>query len=122
MLIISYLIIGLMAGILSGMLGIGGGIILVPAMVYIMKMPVREATGTSLIALLLPVGAFGVYAYWKMGKINFSNFKYGLLIAVGLMIGAYLGARFSFILPEKAIRLVFAFVMFAVGFKFLLTN
>jgi uncharacterized membrane protein YfcA len=122
MLIIYGLMTGLAAGILSGLLGIGGGIILVPIMVYLLKMPIREATGTSLVALLLPVGALGVYEYWKLGKISTSNIKFGLLIAVGLFFGAFLGAKFSFMLPEKVIRYVFAFMMFAVGFKFLLTN
>jgi uncharacterized membrane protein YfcA len=87
-----------------------------------MKMPIREATGTSLVALLLPVGGLGVYEYWKLGKINANNFKFGLLIAVGLFFGAFLGAKFSFMLPDKVIRYVFAFMMFAVGFKFLLAN
>jgi uncharacterized membrane protein YfcA len=122
MILITFLIVGLCAGILSGLLGIGGGIVLVPAMVYFMKMPIREATGTSLVALLLPVGGLGVYEYWKLGKISTANFKFGLLIAVGLFFGAFLGAKISFMLPDKIIRYVFAFMMFAVGFKFLLTN
>jgi uncharacterized membrane protein YfcA len=122
MMIVIFLIIGLAAGILSGLLGIGGGIVLVPMMVYFMKMPIREATGTSLIALLLPVGALGVYQYWKLGKITTENFKFGLLIAVGLFFGAFLGAKISFMMPEKTIRYVFAFMMFAVGLKFLFTT
>ena len=121
MIILTFLIIGLLAGILSGLLGIGGGIILVPMMVYLMKMPVREATGTSLVALLLPVGALGVYEYWRLGKINSDNIKFGLLIAVGLFLGAFFGAKISFMMPEKTIRYLFAFMMFAVGFKFLFT-
>jgi uncharacterized membrane protein YfcA len=120
--IITFLIIGFAAGILSGLLGIGGGIVLVPMMVYFVKYPIREATGTSLVALLLPVGALGVYEYWKLGKITTENFKFGLLIAVGLFFGAFLGAKISFMMPEKTIRYIFAFMMFAVGLKFLLTT
>lgn len=116
-----FILLGLSAGVLSGILGIGGGIILVPAMIYLLKMPVREATGTSLVALLLPVGALGVYAYWKDGKINMQNIKFGLWIAVGLFIGAFLGARLSFLLPEKVIKYSFAGLMFIVGIKFILT-
>ena len=120
--IVYILLTGLFAGILSGFLGIGGGIVMVPMMVYLMNMPIREATGTSLVALLLPVGALGVYEYWKLGKITATNFKFGLLLALGLFIGAFLGAKFSFMLPEKVIRYTFAVIMFLVGFKFLLTN
>lgn len=122
MMIFYFLLTGLFAGILSGLLGIGGGIVLVPIMVYFLKMPIREATGTSLIALLLPVGALGVYEYWKLGKISGDNFKFGLLIAVGLFFGAFLGAKFSFMMPEKSLRYVFAFMMFSVGIKFLVGN
>ena len=120
--IIYFLLAGLSAGILSGLLGIDGGIILVPIIVYIMKMPIREATGTSLIALLLPVGGLGVYQFWKMGNITLNNLKFGLLIAVGIFLGTYLGARLSANLPDKVIRYLFAFTMFAVGIKFLLTE
>lgn len=117
-----FLMTGLFAGILSGLLGIGGGIVLVPMMVYLLKIPLREATGTSLVALLLPVGALGVYQYWKSGSISESNFRYGLLLALGLFFGAFFGAKISFMLPEKIIRYVFSFMMFAVGFKFLLAK
>ncbi len=122
MILIGGIMAGIFAGIFSGLLGIGGGIILVPLMVFVMKMPLREAIGTCLVSLLLPVGGSGVYEYWKAGKINGDNIKLGLLLSLGLFLGGFLGAKLSFMLPDKVIRYVFAFIMFATGFKFLLNN
>ena len=85
-----YLAIGLGAGLLSGLFGIGGGIVIVPALLFLAKMPFSTATGTSLGALLLPVGALGAYSYYKNGHVDA---RVSLLLAVGLFIGAYFGAQ-----------------------------
>jgi uncharacterized protein len=84
-----FLAIGLAAGLLSGLFGIGGGIIIVPALLLIGKMQPNTATGTSLGALLLPVGALGAWQYYKDGHLDV---RASLLIALGIFIGAYLGA------------------------------
>ena len=68
-----YIVIGLAAGVLSGLFGIGGGILIIPALVLVMKMEPATATGTSLGALLLPVGALGAYAFWKRGQIDITG-------------------------------------------------
>src|SRR4051812_22266893 len=84
-----YLAIGLAAGLLSGLFGIGGGIIIVPALLLVGRMQPNTATGTSLGALLLPVGALGAWQYYKSGHLDV---RASLLIALGIFVGAYLGA------------------------------
>ena len=87
-----YLIIGLAAGLLSGLFGIGGGIVIVPALLFFARMPPSTATGTSLGALLLPVGALGAWSYYKQGHVEM---RASLLLALGLFVGAYFGAQFA---------------------------
>ena len=84
-----FLTIGLGAGLLSGLFGIGGGIIIVPALMLAGRMQPSTATGTSLGALLLPVGALGAWQYYKNGHLDV---RASLLIALGIFVGAYLGA------------------------------
>jgi uncharacterized membrane protein YfcA len=84
-----YLAIGLGAGLLSGLFGIGGGIIIVPALMLAGRMQPSTATGTSLGALLLPVGALGAWQYYKNGHLDV---RASLMIALGIFVGAYLGA------------------------------
>jgi uncharacterized membrane protein YfcA len=89
---ITFLLIGLAAGVLSGLFGIGGGIVIVPALLFFAHMQPSTATGTSLGALLLPVGALGAYAYYKGGHVDV---RASVLLALGLFFGAYAGARLN---------------------------
>ena len=100
-----FLLIGLGAGVLSGLFGIGGGVVIVPALIFLASMQPQTATGTSLAALLLPVGALGAYEYYKHGQLNIVAAG---LIALGLFIGAGFGARFSLLLSGVALRRAFA--------------
>ncbi len=100
-----YLAIGLAAGLLSGLFGIGGGILIVPALMLIARMSPSTATGTSLAALLLPVGALGAWEYYRNGHIDIAA---GVLIALGLFIGAYFGARFAQGLDPVTVKRSFA--------------
>jgi|SRR5579871_657017 len=84
------LIVGLIAGVAAGVLGIGGGLIIVPALLYLFKMPILDATGTSLAALIPPVGLLGAWEYYRVGHINS---VYAALIALGLFVGSYFGAK-----------------------------
>ena len=100
-----YLLIGAAAGILSGLFGIGGGVIMVLALVGIMKLPFLTATGTSLGAMLLPVGLFGAWEYYKAGSLDI---RVSLLLAVGLLVGAWGGARLALAAGPAVVQRCFA--------------
>ncbi|HZH42348.1 MAG TPA: sulfite exporter TauE/SafE family protein [Gemmatimonadales bacterium] len=111
-------IIGLVAGVVSGLFGIGGAILIVPALVLIVKLDQHTANGTSLAALLLPVGFLGALQYYRQGKINI---PYALIIAAGLFLGAYVGARLAVGLPDTTLRKAFGGLLFVVSVKLLLS-
>jgi uncharacterized membrane protein YfcA len=99
------IVIGLFAGVLSGMFGIGGGIVIVPALVLLAGFLPHKATGTSLGALLLPVGFLGAMQYWKRGDVDF---RASLVLALGLFLGAFAGARLGLTLAPNMLRRAFA--------------
>ena len=109
-----YLAIGLAAGLLSGLFGIGGGILIVPALLLIGRMEPAMATGTSLGALLLPVGALGAWQYYKNGHVNITA---SLLIALGLFVGAFFGARFGQSLDPATAKRAFAVFLVVVSMR-----
>ena len=100
-----FLAIGLVAGVLSGLFGIGGGILIIPALIFFAKFPTKLALGTSLGALLLPVGLLGAYTYYKAGNLDI---RASLLIALGLFFGAWGGAKLAQVLPAATLQRMFA--------------
>jgi uncharacterized membrane protein YfcA len=112
------LALGFIAGILSGMFGIGGGLVIVPALVILFGLPMKTATGTSLFALLWPVGLLGVIEYWRNDKLDAWR---GLWIAVGLFLGAYFGARITLAISPAGMKRAYAVFLLVVGAYFLLT-
>jgi uncharacterized membrane protein YfcA len=100
-----YVAIGLVAGVLSGMFGVGGGILIVPALIFLAQLPTKVALGTSLGALLLPVGLLGAYTYYQNGNLNI---RASLLVALGLFFGAWAGARLAQAIPAAALQRMFA--------------
>jgi len=107
--------IGLLAGVLSGLFGIGGGIVIVPLLVLVVGLTTTQAAGTSLAALLLPVGALGALEYWRGG---FVDLGFAALLAVGLLVGAYLGARLGISLPVEVVQRGFGVLLIIVGVRF----
>ena len=103
--VVTFLLIGLAAGVLSGLFGVGGGILIVPALVLLADYPHRTALGTSLGALLLPVGLLGAYTYWQHGNLQIRT---SLLLALGLFLGAYAGARLAHTIPGATLQRMFA--------------
>jgi uncharacterized protein len=114
MLLLLFLGIGLAAGVLSGLFGIGGGLLIVPALMYLARFPVKLALGTSLGALLLPVGVLGAYTYWENGHVNV---RASLLIAVGLTAGVLVGARVAQAVPGVTLQRMFALFMVAMAIQ-----
>ncbi len=108
-------LIGMTAGILAGMFGIGGGVLIVPALVLLLGMPQHAATGTSLVALLLPVGILGVWSYYHSGSITSVHVRDGLIVAAGLFAGTFFGAQLAQELSGDTLRRLFA------GFLFLIS-
>ena len=103
--VVTFLLIGLAAGVLSGLFGVGGGILIVPALVLLADFPAKTALGTSLGALLLPVGLLGAYTYWQNGHLVPRT---SLLLALGLFIGAFGGARVAQLLSNATLQRMFA--------------
>ena len=108
--------IGLLAGVLSGLFGIGGGIVIVPMLILLVGLTITQAAGTSLAALLLPVGALGALEYWRGG---FVDFRFAAILAVGLLLGAYLGARLGISLPVEVVQRGFGVLLVIVGIRFI---
>ncbi len=106
-----------MAGILSGMVGVGGGIIIVPALVYFMGVSQHEAQGTSLSVLLLPVGIFAVYNYYKSGYVDI---KMTLIIASTFLIGGYIGSKAAISLDQNTVKKIFGGFLFLIALKMIL--
>ena len=102
------LLVGLMAGALSGFVGVGGGMIIVPAMIYLLHMNQMQAQGISLAVLMLPVGILGVMNYYKAGHINFN---YAFVIAAGFVVGSYFGSKYALKLPEHKIKFLFGLLL-----------
>jgi uncharacterized membrane protein YfcA len=109
-------LVGLAAGILSGLVGVGGGIIIVPALVFLLGFSQHEAQGTSLGILLLPAGIFAVLNYYKQGYIDL---KVVLILFLGFVIGGYLGSKISLSLSEAAVKKIFAVVLLVIAGKML---
>src|SRR4051812_17917607 len=113
-----FLAIGLAAGLLSGVFGIGGGILIVPCLLFFAKMEPSTATGTSLGALLLPVGALGAWQFYKSGHVNVTA---SLCIALGLFLGAYFGARIGLSLNPVTAKRSFAIFLLLVSARIWMT-
>jgi uncharacterized membrane protein YfcA len=109
--------IGLVAGVFAGMFGIGGGLIIVPALIFLVKVRELEAIGTSLAALIPPVGLLGAAEYYRNGYINI---RYAGLIALGIFIGAFFGARIMIGLPPHVIRRLYAAFLFVIATRMLI--
>jgi uncharacterized membrane protein YfcA len=108
------LAIGIVAGVAAGMFGIGGGLIIVPALVLLYKLSQHAAVGTSLGAILMPVGALAAWVYWKNGNLNV---KYSLLIAAGLLVGGFLGAKLVEPVSDLTMRRMFGGFLLLVSIK-----
>jgi uncharacterized membrane protein YfcA len=106
------IVIGLGSGILSGMFGIGGGVLIVPALVYVLKFSQHKAQGTSLAAMLLPIGILGVVEYYRHGNVDI---KAAAFIALGFIGGALLGALFIQPVSDILLKRIFGVFLLALS-------
>jgi uncharacterized protein len=114
--IIILLLIGLAAGFLSGLIGIGGGIVIVPVLVYLLAMNQKTAQGTTLFMFLMPIGILGVYNYHKAGHVDFRT---AIIMAITFVIGSYFGSKTAISIDTKLVRQIFALAMILIGIKML---
>lgn len=116
LMVVFLIILGILSGALSGMVGVGGGIIIVPALVFFLSFTQKQAQGTSLGILLLPVGILGVIQYYKQGQIDW---RVVLIVSLAFLAGNYFGSKWALSLSDKTLKKVFAIVLIIVGFKIL---
>lgn len=117
--VILLVFIGIVTGVMAGMLGIGGAIIMVPSLVYIMGLGQQAAQGTSLAVMLPPIGIIAAYNYYKAGQVNI---KFAVILAVFFIVGSYFGSKLSLSLPESTLRKIFGILLLTVALKMLLTK
>ncbi|MDD5530268.1 MAG: sulfite exporter TauE/SafE family protein [bacterium] len=112
--LILYIALGLITGIISGLLGIGGGIIVIPALVYIFKMSQHQAQGTTLAFLVLPIGLLAALVYYKQGYVDI---KAAMFICIGFFIGGLFGAKMAIGIPDIVLRKIFAVALLLTSVK-----
>ncbi len=117
--ILILLMIGICAGLLSGFVGVGGGIIIVPALVFFMGFTQHMAQGTSLTLMLPPIGILAFYNYHKSGNVNIYA---ALIIAAAFILGAYFGSKLAISLDQKVVKRVFGVVMLLASIKLLVSK
>lgn len=114
--IVILLVIGLIAGMLSGVVGIGGGIVIVPALVFFIGFSQRMAQGTSLAIMLLPIGLLAVIQFYKAGYVDI---KVSAIIAFAFFIGSYFGSKIALAVSQDVLKKCFAILLFIVAIKML---
>ncbi len=112
--ILILLIIGILAGFSSGMVGIGGGIIIVPALVFFLGLTQHQAQGVSIGMLLLPVGFLAAINYYKAGNLDFTK---SLIIGASFVVGAYLGSKVSLSIDGAIMKRIFGVIIFLISLK-----
>jgi len=113
------LVIGALTGVMAGMLGIGGAIIMIPALVFFMGFSQQMAQGTSLAVMLPPIGIFAAYNYWKAGQ---ANIKFALILAAAFIIGSYFGSKLALNIPQPVLKKIFGILLLLVAAKMLLSK
>lgn len=112
--LVSLIVIGLLAGVLSGVLGVGGGLIMIPLMVVLLGYNQHEAQGTSLAVLAVPVTFFAAYNYYTEGYVNW---KYAFIIAIGFAVGGYFGSKFAISVNQNMLKKIFGVILLIAAYK-----
>jgi len=118
-LIVSLVIIGLLAGVLSGFMGVGGGVIMIPLMILLLGFNQHEAQGTSLAVLAVPVTFLAAYTYYNEGHVNW---KFAIVIAFAFVIGGYIGSKFAVKIDQAILKKIFGVILFIAAVKLFFSN
>ena len=113
------IVIGIITGALAGMLGIGGAIIMIPALVFLLGVSQHTAQGTSLAVMLPPIGIIAAYNYFKAGQVNI---KFAIILAIAFLIGSYFGSKLALNLPQHILRKIFAILLLLVAVRMLFSK
>lgn len=111
------IIIGLIAGIISGTLGVGGGIVIIPCLVFFLGLSQHQAQGTSLAFMLPPIGLLAAYNYYKNGYVNI---KFAVVLIFAFVLGAYIGSIISISISDKLLKKIFGLFLLIAGIKMIL--
>lgn len=114
--VVILLLIGIFSGMLSGLVGVGGGIVIVPCLVYFLAFSQKMAQGTSLAVLTLPVVFLGMYQYYKQGQVDY---KFAIIIAIGFCIGSLFGGKIALSISDGLLKKIFAVILILVACKIL---
>ena len=114
--------IGITAGIMSGFIGVGGGIIIVPCLVYFLGLTQHQAQGTSLLLMLPPIGIMAVYNYNKYGQLDSKMLMYAAIMVVTFVVGGYIGSKLSLKLSPELVKFVFGIIMLYVAIKMIING
>lgn len=117
--LIILIIIGVLSGLLAGVFGVGGAILVIPALVFMLGLSQHEAQGTSLAFMLPPVGILATWNYWKAGHVDW---KIAAVLAVTFVLGAYLGSNFSLNISDRSLRRAFGILMIIVAIKMIFSK
>jgi len=117
--ILILIVIGIITGVMAGMLGIGGAIIMIPSLVFLLGISQQTAQGTSLAVMLPPVGIIAAYNYYKAGQVNI---KFAIILAVFFLAGSYFGSKLALTLPQAALKKIFGVLLLLVAIKMLLSK
>lgn len=113
------IVIGIITGFMAGMLGIGGAIIMIPALVIFIGFSQQMAQGTSLAVMLPPVGIIAAFNYYKAGAVNI---KFALILAICFLVGSYFGSKLALNMPQPLLKKIFGVLLLLVAAKMLLSK
>ncbi len=111
---ILFVILGLAAGTFSGIVGLGGGVVIVPSLIFIFGLSQHQAQGTTLALMLPPIGILAAYAYYQQGYVDL---KIAALVCLGFVFGGWIGAKIAVLLPTDTLHKIFAVTLFLVSIK-----
>jgi uncharacterized membrane protein YfcA len=117
--ILILIVVGIITGVMAGMLGIGGAIIMIPALVYLLGISQQSAQGTSIAVMLPPVGILAAFNYYKAGHVNI---KWALILAICFLIGSYFGSKMALNIPQAMLKKIFGILLLLVAARMLLSK